>query len=173
MPSVIKIFGILFFLTIHFLNSQTIMSDQELEKLLRSQSNIEELHLMYSEISNGGLIRLKNIHSLSILDLTGCRKISDVGLACLRDLTNLSELNLSDTKVTDAGLAHIEGLINLATLDLSVTEISDKGLVHLKNLTKLFRLNLGGTKITDAGLAHFKNFANLIELNISGTKINN
>ena len=35
------------------------------------------------------------------------------GLAHLKGLTNLTNLDLSDTQVTDAGLAHLKGLTNL------------------------------------------------------------
>jgi hypothetical protein len=49
------------------------------------------------------------------------------GLANLKGLTRLEELNLSRTKVTDAGLAHLKGLTGLKELSLYGTGVTDRG----------------------------------------------
>ena len=47
---------------------------------------------------------------------------------------------------------NLKGLSNLSQLDLDDTKITDAGLVHLKELTKLTFLTLRGTMVTDAGV---------------------
>ena len=54
--------------------------------------------------------------------------------------------------MTDAGLVHLKGLTELKELDLSDTRVTDVGLVHVKGLTKLQYLDPSGTQVTDAGL---------------------
>ena len=43
-------------------------------------------------------------------------EITDAGLAHLKDVTSLRELNLIGTKITDAGVAHLKGLTKLQQL---------------------------------------------------------
>ena len=57
---------------------------------------------------------------------------------------------------TDAGLAHLKGLTNLTDLNLYRTQITDAGMVHLKGLTGLQGLDLYGTQVTEAGIAELQ-----------------
>ena len=58
--------------------------------------------------------------------------------------------------MTDAGLAHLKGLTNLQELDLNSTDVSDAGLVHLEALTGLKQLGLVGTKVTITGVQRLR-----------------
>ncbi|MFN0196471.1 MAG: leucine-rich repeat domain-containing protein [Planctomycetaceae bacterium] len=87
--------------------------------------------------------------------------VSDAVLVHLRGLTNLQELNVSDTKVSDAGLEHLMGLTKLTHLYLNFTQVSDDGLEHIKGLTNLVTLVLDGTQVSDAGLRHLNGLTNL------------
>jgi len=78
--------------------------------------------------------------------------VTNVGLAHLKDLTNLKGLSLRNTKVTDPGLEHLKALTELEWLYLNETQITDVGLEHLKVLTNLRHLGLGGTQVTDEGV---------------------
>ncbi|MBU6401998.1 MAG: hypothetical protein KGS61_16905, partial [Verrucomicrobia bacterium] len=53
---------------------------------------------------------------------------TDAIIAPLKDVLNLTDLNLAGTKVTDAGLVAIDGLTNLTRLHLEHTQITDAGL---------------------------------------------
>ena len=77
-------------------------------------------------------------------------RVTDEGLAHLRELKNLTHLDLSDTRVTDAGLG-LRELKNLTHLDLCSTPVTSAGLAHLKGLTNLSALNLYDTYFTGAG----------------------
>jgi hypothetical protein len=85
--------------------------------------------------------------------------ISDDMLRQVKQLGNVSELDLSKSTVTDDQLGLIAEL-NIATLvlkfDLSHTPITDAGLERLKNLIVLTEMNLVGTKVTPAGVERFK-----------------
>ncbi len=65
-------------------------------------------------------------------------------------------VDLEFTKVTDAGLARIKDLPQLQSLNLSGTKVTDVGLEHLKGLTRLQTLYLWGTHVTDAEMEHLK-----------------
>ena len=65
-------------------------------------------------------------------------------------------ISLRHTRITSAGLAHLKVLGNLEDLDLSETAIDDAGLAHLHEIKSLRRLNVTGTRVTDAGVEKFK-----------------
>ena len=88
-------------------------------------------------------------------------KVTDAGLADLKGLTHLKELDLTDTQVTDAVLADLKGLTRLQRLRLTATRVTDAGLADLKGLKRLTHLYLCDTGVTDAGLAHLKGLTEL------------
>ena len=116
------------------------------------------------------LVSAAKLGTLRDLILDGSR-VTDLGLARLRSLTQLQELSLMETSVTDAGLSHLVGLTNLKTLYLGNTGIGDAGLVHVKKLTGLNVLGLRYTEVTDAGLAELEGLKMLQKLTVGGTKI--
>lgn len=95
--------------------------------------------------------------------------VTDEALAEIVELfPNIKELNLAGcTRITDAGLAHIEGLKKLQSLNLdSCYGITDAGFVHLKGLSDLQKLNLVETSIADEGFGHLKTLSHLQELTL-------
>ncbi len=83
-------------------------------------------------------------------------KIIDADLKHLKELPDLTDLELRGTPITDAGLAHLKGLTKLEDLNLYDTTVGDAGLEHLKGLKKLRFLMLKQTNVTDAGFAKIK-----------------
>ena len=88
-------------------------------------------------------------------------QITDAGLIYLKDLTNLQTLHLSYCEnITDAGLVHLKEVPNLVDLSLYGSEnITDTGLVHLKGLTNLEILAPDGTRsptrtLPNCGISH-------------------
>jgi hypothetical protein len=93
--------------------------------------------------------------------------VTDAGLKQLKDLSNLLELDLSETRITDAGLVHLKELPDLTRLSLRGTEVTDTGLEHIEALTPLGRrstrgwperggLNLIDTQVTEDGVRNFR-----------------
>ncbi len=96
---------------------------------------------------------LSNVHELRL----GKTSVSDAGLAHIQGLSTLNRLHLENKKVGDAGLAHLKGLKELTYLNLYGTAVSDAGLTHLKSLKSLKNLYVSETKVSDAGAAGLRN----------------
>lgn len=106
----------------------------------------------------GRLVRdIAGIPTLTFLNLSENRKITDDGLRALKALPNLTGLNLSSCSITNVGLGYLAPLTRLETLDLSFcNRITDAGLKALRSLNRLTYLNLQGcVKMTNAGLVRF------------------
>ena len=98
--------------------------------------------------------------------------INDEGLALVKVLPKVVQLDLKDTQITDAGLANLAGVTTLVRLHLEKTKITDAGLAHLKDLTNLEYLNLYGTAVTNAGLEHLKGLKTLKKLYVWQSQVN-
>jgi internalin A len=118
-------------------------------------TQLQELNLYRSSVSDFGLSHLRGLNELTTLYL-GRTPVTDAGLAHLGGLTNLRELKLDSTEVSDAGLAHLSRLSKLTNLDLRNTQVTDAGLAHIRGLTSLSRLELEGSQVTDAGIKELK-----------------
>jgi hypothetical protein len=107
------------------------------------------------------------------LQLGNCAGITDQGLAVLRKLPDLEQLDLgrspefmrhlqrTDPPLTDAALDHIKGLVRLKDVSLAYSAITDAGLAKLKDLRSLESLDLSGTGVTNAGLKVLKGMPRL------------
>ena len=98
-------------------------------------------------------------------------RVSDEGLAYLKDCKNLEELRISYTPVTDAGLAHLKDFKNLTDLLLDRTQVTDIGLANFKECKNLKHINFTETRVGDAGLAHFKECKNLSDVYLWQTEV--
>jgi len=92
------------------------------------------------------------------------KNVNDDNIVPLADITNLSELDLANTKITAKGLGYIKGNTNLTKLSLANTSVDDAALKQIEGLTNLMSLNLYNTKVTDAGLASLKDMKFLYKL---------
>lgn len=109
-------------------------------------------------ITDAGLERLTGLKRLEELRLANCPKITDGGLAHLKELPNLRMLTLHQRHnartmfITDAGLAHVAGLQQLQELRISRVPITDAGLDQLREMPNLERVLLYKTKVTETGV---------------------
>jgi len=111
-----------------------------------------------------------DLKELRYLDLRLTR-ISDEGVARLKNLRQLQTLNLFRTRLGDKGLAHLRKLTDLRILLIGGTQVSDAGLVHLRRFRKLRKLSLFQTPVSDNGIAELKQMSSLEVVLISGSKI--
>jgi hypothetical protein len=74
----------------------------------------------------------------------------------LQAFPRLAELQFKSRKITDAGLAHLKNLPQLRSVSFENALITDAGLTQLKALTQLRELCVKGTKVTDAGVQAIK-----------------
>ena len=93
--------------------------------------------------------------SLTYLNLSENRKVTDVGLLGLTFFPRVIELNLSSCDITDDIFLTLRKLTGLRNLNLSFcNRITDAGLKSLRDLRNLVYLDLQGCpRITRAGLA--------------------
>ena len=117
---------------------------------LKSMPNLQTLNLP-SQISDPGLFILAQFPALQRLDVS-FSAISDNGLAPLKTLTTLQELYVNDTKLTDAVMPHLAKIGSLTTIFLSGTQVSDSGLEHLQEMPMLEHLELRDTRVTENGI---------------------
>jgi predicted Ser/Thr protein kinase len=93
--------------------------------------------------------------------------INDTALEHLRDMAQLTVLDVHATGVTSKGAANLAGLVNLTSLDLAFNgNIDDEAMPHLAGMRKLKRLNLWATKVTGAGLKHIADLPELTFLEL-------
>jgi len=87
------------------------------------------------EIGGAGPVDPKNLAAdpVTSLWLTSTWRGGDEGLALLKELPELGELNLIGADVTDAGLAHVVALPNLSYLKVYRTRITSDGLRKLRS----------------------------------------
>lgn len=98
-----------------------ILRDNMLLKLCSSLTNLTELNLNHCKsITDNGLLNMNSLIKLSSLDLTYCFNITgNNGFSELSSLTQLTNLNISDTIINNDGLNKLSTLINLTVLDIS------------------------------------------------------
>lgn len=123
-----------------------------------------------SGATDEGIAALKGLDQLRDLNLATTR-ITDAGMQHLKDLNSLEALRLNETAITDEGLQSLSGLTRLKMLELWGTRISNGGLKHLAKMQDLTWLILADTKITDDGLLHLQPLSNLRELRLNRLKI--
>ncbi|MBY0528168.1 MAG: hypothetical protein K2R98_32530 [Gemmataceae bacterium] len=138
--------------------------------LLKECTNLKELNLAYTNITDKGLANLKGLSSLQKLDLYHT-KITDAGLPNLTALPKLAELSLDWTGVTDKGLEALKGMKQLQKLDLFRTKITDAGLASLKDMSQMKDIDCGGTEVSDKGLESLKGLKTLEGLGVHYAKV--
>lgn len=105
--------------------------DEQIEPL-KSLTQLEELHVEDSYLTDKGLTYLQELKNLQILDVHKSLYISDQGLESLKSLPNLQKLELSYTRIGDAGVDALLAMKQLKTLHLTGTRVTSTGLKKLK-----------------------------------------
>jgi hypothetical protein len=131
----------------------TQVTDSDLAMFDYAKTDLKELRyldLRLTKISDDGVARLKNLRQLQTLNLFRTR-LGDKGLAQLKKLTDLRTLLIGGTRVTDAGLVHLRRFSKLRKLSLFQTPVSDNGIAELKQMSSLEVVLISGSMITAAG----------------------
>ncbi|WP_020470348.1 protein kinase domain-containing protein [Zavarzinella formosa] len=98
-------------------------------------------------------------------------KVTDDGLALLKNCRGLFGLYLANTAVTDVGTAHFKGRRDLLLLSLANTAVTDEGLAGFQDCANLRELDVSGTSVTDAGVVRLQAHPNLAALWLNGVRI--
>jgi len=157
---------------IHLNLSYFSIDDQFFENAGSNFPLLGHLNVSSCPVTDVGLARICQLHTLKHLDISECRDISDNGLVSLPLLPNLLHLACSGCSVSDQGLLHISKMRSLTSLNVSCCKgVTDQGLDHVSALTSLLALDMAVCrKVTDGGLVFVSRLTNLQYLNISCIK---
>src|SRR5581483_5433536 len=104
--------------------------------------------------------------------VTGGIKITDLGLAKLARLKNLTRLDVSGAKVTPGGLKVLEGLPHLSRLSLwNCSALDDSAVTALAAIPNLASVDLSYTAVDDAGKSKLATIPHLKVLYLTDTKV--
>jgi Leucine-rich repeat (LRR) protein len=117
---------------------------------------LKNLSLVSSPVTDRCVEIIASNPRLKVVGFSGCRGISDQGIAHLRKMPQLEYVWLSDTGITDAGAAHLVGLKQLNNLVYSSTRVGHGAVPFLKQMTSLRHLNVVGTQMTAADIAELR-----------------
>ena len=96
-------------------------------------SHYTDILLLPQNFTDEGVSHLKSLMALRYLNLTSCAKITGFGL---RNLTSLTKLDLGSCKnISDKGMSHLKSLKTLRELNLAFcAKITGVGLRNLASL---------------------------------------
>ncbi|MBS1991040.1 MAG: hypothetical protein JSS83_11010 [Cyanobacteria bacterium SZAS LIN-3] len=114
-------------------------------------------------MTDAQFVGLKNLENLTMLDLKEV-DIGDAGMARLKSCKSLLDLRISQSLITGRGLAALKDLKQLTSLNLDKNRLGMGFLVHLKGLTNLVTLRLGATEIGDGDVANLRDMKSLRKL---------
>lgn len=120
-------------------------------KWIAKHRGLRELSLPLWGVDDSALSQIA-LPRLRKLSLGGNPRVTDAGLAQLRDLPELEWIDLSDTGISDAGLKELARFPKLRSVALHDTQVTDAGLEHLKRLKQLRHIWLLDTKVTREGV---------------------
>lgn len=154
----------------------SFLTPMDVHRLLAACPHLKELDLSHCEHAVNDFVLYEfskfNSRNLTILQLAGCRQLTDEGLHCLTmGSPRLREVSLeSCSQITSssapsiASLKHLQKL-NVAHCPLLTDTFLQEGVTHCQELTSL---NLSHCKtISDSGLLHLNTLSKLCSLNMS------
>lgn len=156
--------GMVYLKDLHHLRSLAIWGSKV------TDAGLAHLHglVALEEISQSDAVTLHGLapfRSLTEIALVP-KSTTDADLPCLKSLTRLRTLGLSDRPITDQGLQTVGKLPSLEYLFLNRTQVTDAGLVHLKSLVKLRFVSFDRTNVSPRGAEELKTW--LPNVTISG-----
>lgn len=129
---------------------------------------LEELFVW--DIDDEMLLAIGVAARLKVLRVHG-KRISDKGLAVLRQLPNLEILAVAPAPLTREGFEHITEAKALKSLSLGQCTVDDEGFELLGSLSNLESLNLEGSQLSSTGLKHLVPLVELKKLNLSESSL--
>ena len=147
-------------------------TDDAVMALLPSFAKLKGLYLNNSRLTNAGLAHLKDLPALEELSL-GPGRMTDKGLTHLAACSRLEYLMLSGTNFTDFGMAYIKDIPRLKILHAGhLNHLTDRGMENISTAAQVERMSFHWADgITEAGLAHLARLSNLKMLDVSHAQL--
>jgi len=176
-----KIEGITASLTTLNLGRSSQITDEGVIKIVQSARNLIELSLDFSNgITDRSVAVIADLKNLQILNLSGCRKITDESFNFLKEhqFPSIRRLNISSTSITDVTVeclmdkeSYIGSESTLIALDVSCCQLTDRSFDYFRLFPNLERLSVAGVKL-DSGVrrafSYLEKCSKLTHLNVSG-----
>jgi hypothetical protein len=134
-------------------------------------SQLEGIHSQVTGLTGEGLAALRGLRHLKELDVCAC-PLSPAGFQNISRLRHLTWLSICDTKATDVEMSLVANLRKLEWLSVSGKELTDQGVATLSVLGNLRHLSFHWQPITDESLRHIGRLTRLESLDLMKTKIN-
>jgi internalin A len=110
-----------------------------------------------SNVTDRGVEKLASCLTLSLrsLKLQDCNQVTNTAMWALRNLTTLTSLNIAwSTTIDDVGMLSLSTHPALTELNIGYTSVTDEGLRALANMPALTRLDVEGCEhMTEVGVA--------------------
>jgi hypothetical protein len=136
-----------------------------------AQGRVTGVNLRGTWVTDLDLARLDQLPDLTSLDLS-LTHITDQGMQEIKALKGIEDLNLYFAEyITDEGIAAIQDWKHLKRLNLHGTKVGDTGLEHIAGIKTLESLNVGSTLMTDVGLERLTSLLNLHQLTMGGNEL--
>ncbi len=143
-----------------------VSSDDAQSRLLARLTQLTELTVAYSNVSDEGVAALTALQNLESIDLQQA-KITKRALESLASIKNLTCVDVSSNSIDDSGVERLSQLPGLKELQLHGTKVHGEG---LRGLTNLEYLGMGGAPIDDSSMASIGKLHKLKWLQISDAK---
>ena len=98
---------------------------------------------------------------LHIVDMRGCRRVTDAAFIHLRGIQILCMNNCNQVTITDAAFVHLRGIHTLGMNGCNQVTITDAAFVHLRGIHTLGMSGCNQPTITDAAFVHLRGIHSL------------
>lgn len=144
--------------------------DDSCAEVIAGRGELNSLDLGFTKLSEVGVATLKELKNLDFLTLANLPARNET-ISSLASLSRLIDLDISGTQVTDGIVAILKNAKKLEQLSLSRTTLSKEELIQLGSLHSLYSLNLSETKTDDDVVTKLTNLNLLGTLSLSKTPI--
>ncbi len=150
------------------LGSSAVMVLDETVNAVSQLSQLNQLDLGSTHVTDAGLARLSTLPRLSTLNISGT-PIEGNALSHLAALPMLEQLDAVNTRIDDRDVVGLSGAPALRRLNLSKTRVTDRSFQPLAAISTLTHLRLQHTYVLGQGVSALANCQYLIELDVSDT----
>jgi hypothetical protein len=134
-------------------DERTILSSREWSAVIRLLAQHAQSGLAAEgQMTDDVLDAVSRVETITSLDLSGSKALTDDGIRHLSRLRGLRHLDVSGTAITDRGLEVLRELADLESISLAMTRVTDAGVAHLSGCDKLERANLSWTPTGDGAI---------------------
>ena len=111
-------------------------------QFIAKMEKLERLNMIYTGLTETGLMTLRKLPNLQALDIRGCTMIADSGMKNVARIKTLKSFQHYSSSVSDAGLEALTAAENIESLYLQDFRLTDAAGQSLKKFSRLTSLQL-------------------------------